>query len=112
VEPGGEPPVRVAADFLNAQFGLQLQPHESGLIDRLLRTTVEHILLVAAALLASIIVSIPLGIIAAKHSVAGPMIVGVAEIIQTIPGLALLVFMAPRQNSVGFANVLSNSTVA
>jgi osmoprotectant transport system permease protein len=54
-----------------------------------------HLFLVFISLSAAIIISIPLGIISAKYSKAGKIILGVVGIIQTIPSLALLVFMIP-----------------
>ncbi len=94
------PDTRVAANFLNETLGLEIEVQEFGLLDRVLKTTMEHLVLVVTSLAAAIAVALPLGIVAAKKPVAGQFIVGTAEIIQTIPGLALLIFM-----SVGFALV-------
>ncbi len=57
--------------------------------------TQEHLYLVFISLLSSIFVAIPLGVFAAKVPRLGPSILGIAGIIQTIPSLALLVFMVP-----------------
>lgn len=84
---------RAAADFLAATFNIQVEVEENGLASRILVTTKEHLFLVVTSLLAAIMVAVPLGIIAARHPLGGQIIVGTAEIIQTIPGLALLVFM-------------------
>ena len=46
-------------------------------------------------LVAAIIIAIPLGIVAAKFSGIGQIILGIVGIIYTIPALALLVFMIP-----------------
>ena len=49
-----------------------------------------HLILSFAALLTGLLVSVPLGVIAARSErLAGPAL-AVASIIQTIPGLALL----------------------
>jgi osmoprotectant transport system permease protein len=51
--------------------------------------------MVSISLLAAILISIPLGVIAAKTARTGQIIIGMVGIIQTIPSLALLVFMIP-----------------
>ncbi len=84
---------KTSAEFLNETFGLSIQAQETTLWTRLRKTTAEHLVLVLVSLSAAILVSVPLGIIAAKRPIVGQLIVGTAEIIQTIPGLALLVFM-------------------
>jgi osmoprotectant transport system permease protein len=92
---------RVAADFLNEQLSLSISPRESGLWERLLKTTLEHLLLVGVSLVAAILVSIPLGVAAAKNKLAGQFIIGTTEIIQTIPGLALLVLLTTAFDPLG-----------
>jgi osmoprotectant transport system permease protein len=57
--------------------------------------TVEHLVLVGISLSAAIVLAIPLGILAARHERLGQLVLGVAGIIQTIPSLALFVFMIP-----------------
>ena len=47
------------------------------------------------SLSAAIVVAIPLGILAARRERLGQIVLGAAGIIQTIPSLALLVFMIP-----------------
>lgn len=62
---------------------------------RLARTSLEHLSLVGASLLAAILVAIPLGIASAKLPRLGGMVLGVTGILQTLPSLALFVFMIP-----------------
>jgi osmoprotectant transport system permease protein len=62
---------------------------------RLLRRLGEHLTLVAISLGGAILVSIPLGVVAARRPRLGPLILSTAGLIQTIPSLALLVFMIP-----------------
>lgn len=93
VELAHQSEARAAAGLLQEKLGIQIQVSEPGLASRLWRTTRQHLFLVVISLLAAIAVSVPLGIAAARHPVAGQLIVGVTEIIQTVPGLALLVFM-------------------
>ena len=84
-----------AAGFLAETLGIQAQtPTSPGLAARVAQATAEHLLLVAISLAAAIMFAIPLGVLAAKRPVAGHFIVGLAEVVQTIPGLALLVFIA------------------
>ncbi|MGH6693441.1 MAG: glycine betaine ABC transporter substrate-binding protein, partial [Gammaproteobacteria bacterium] len=92
---GRVPEARVAADFLAANFGLEAEVPEQSARDRFLRNTRAHLLLVAVSLTAAILIAVPLGIVAAKFARAGQAILGIVGIIQTIPSLALLVFMIP-----------------
>lgn len=59
------------------------------------RLTVQHLKLVGISLLAAILVSVPLGIIASRPTLIGQLILGVSGVIQTIPSLALLALMIP-----------------
>lgn len=86
---------RVAADFINTKFGQNIDVAEPDAWKRLWRNTIDHLVLVGLSLGAAIMVSIPLGIIAARKRRMGQLILGMAGIIQTIPSLALLVFMIP-----------------
>ncbi len=89
------PESRVAADFLAKAFQMNARVAEAGMWGRFARNTRDHLYLVAISLGAAILVSIPLGILAAKRAAAGQIILGVVGIVQTIPSLALLVFMIP-----------------
>jgi osmoprotectant transport system permease protein len=89
------PEDRVAADFLAANFGIAPQVIAETFLARLLRRLGEHLGLVSISLLAAIAVSIPLGVVAARSQRIGPLILTVVGVIQTIPSLALLVFMIP-----------------
>ncbi len=91
----GETEIAVAASFLEAEFGETVEFEESTLASRLWTTTLEHLTLVGVAMLLGILVAIPLGILAARNAAAGAIILGTVGIIQTIPSLALLVFMIP-----------------
>jgi osmoprotectant transport system permease protein len=59
------------------------------------RLTAQHLLLVSVSLLAAILVSIPLGVLAAKPGLVSELILGAAGVLQTIPSLALLALMIP-----------------
>jgi osmoprotectant transport system permease protein len=86
---------RVAAEFLASSFGITATVISDTFLARLLRRLGEHIALVAISLLAAIAASIPLGIAAARSERIGPFILASVGVIQTIPSLALLVFMIP-----------------
>ncbi len=77
------------------RLGLKTEPHDAGAWERFWVNTVEHLFLVAVSLAMAIGVSIPLWVIAARFARVGQVILGVVGVIQTIPALALLVFMIP-----------------
>jgi ABC-type anion transport system duplicated permease subunit len=54
--------------------------------------TVEHLLLVAAAMFAAILIGIPLGIALVRRQNLRRWVLGAANVIQTIPSLALFGF--------------------
>jgi osmoprotectant transport system permease protein len=86
---------RVAADFLAKTFGLHVQITTDSFVVRLLQRLEEHLTLVAISLAAAIAVAIPLGVLAARRPRLGSLILTAAGVIQTIPSIALLVFMIP-----------------
>jgi len=86
---------RVASDFLAERFSLGRQAVHGTITGNILRRTQEHLRLVLVSLVAAILISIPLGIVAQKKAGLGQIILSVVGIIQTIPSLALLVFMIP-----------------
>ena len=83
----------VAAEFVQRTFGIEADIQTRGLMQRVWKTTLDHLFLVVISLFAAIAVGVPAGVIAAKTKLPGQIILGTAEIVQTIPGLALLVFM-------------------
>lgn len=88
-------PEVVAAEFLASALGIAAAPSPEGAIVRILRRTREHLELVAIALLAAIACAIPLGIVSARRPAVGRVILAVVGVVQTVPALALLVFMIP-----------------
>jgi osmoprotectant transport system permease protein len=92
-----------AQNFVYEQFGLgQLVGREApraqyaSLARRVAAYTAQHLWLVLTSLAGAIAAAIPLGVIAAKRPGLSQPILSAAEIIQTIPALALLVLlMAP-----------------
>ena len=84
-----------AADFLATTLRIAKEPAAEGRARRVGRAVAEHLSLVAASLGAAVLVAIPLGIVAARRRRMGAAILAVAGVIQTIPTLALLVFLIP-----------------
>ena len=85
----------VAAEFLRSELGVDAQTSDGTLAQRVLATTGEHLLLVIPSLLAAVLVGVPLGVIAARRPRLGRVVFAVTGILQTIPSLALLLFMIP-----------------
>jgi osmoprotectant transport system permease protein len=65
------------------------------------RLTFEQLSLVFVSLAASIVIGIPLGILAAKRPATEGTILGTAAVIQTIPSLALLAALIPLTGRIG-----------
>ena len=89
------PEEQVAAEFVAQAFGVESRVVVEGRSQRMMRRLGEHVLLVGMSLGAAILVAIPLGVVAQRWPRFGSGILAVAGIIQTIPSLALLVFMIP-----------------
>ncbi len=89
------PEQKIAADFIKQKFGAETEFKKETLFSRLLKNTRDHLFMVIISLAGAIIVSIPLGIFARQNKKASGIILGTVGVIQTIPSLALLVFMIP-----------------
>ena len=90
------PEREVAGAFLQATFGVAPAPAPPPARWRAVaRFTGRHLLLVGLSLLAAILVAVPLGILAARWRRLGQVLLAVVGVVQTIPSLALLVFMIP-----------------
>ena len=86
---------QIAANYIREIFGIHAEFTAENFWQRLWKHTADHLILVAISLSAAILVAIPLGILAVKVSRLEKIILGIVGIIQTIPSLALLVFMIP-----------------
>ncbi len=95
VKLGGEEEVLVASNFLRERLGIDIDAKASTRVERFLRYSGQHIVLVVASLCAAILIAVPLGIAAARLRYLGQVILAVVGIAQTIPAFALLVFMIP-----------------
>ncbi len=80
----------IAAKFLGAEA-----PRSQSLKSNILQRTREHLWLVGIALLFSVLVGIPLGLVAVRFHAAGQGILIASALIQTVPSLALLCFLIP-----------------
>jgi osmoprotectant transport system permease protein len=92
-------PAQVAAGFLATAFTARtaaksVTPAETW-VDRLKVHTIEHLGLVSGAVIASVLIGVPLGILAARRARLGAVVLAVTGIVQTIPSLALLALMIP-----------------
>ncbi len=65
------------------------------------RLTAQHLLLVFASLAASIVIGVPLGVIAHRHPPLGGWVLGAVSVVQTIPSLALLALLIAALGLIG-----------
>ena len=91
----GETENVVARDFLRDALRIAVAVQDAGFGSRLWLRTKEHLFLVSVSMTLGIIVAIPLGIVAFKRPGLGQAILGTVGVVQTVPALALLVFMIP-----------------
>ncbi|WHZ18694.1 MAG: ABC transporter permease subunit [Rhodanobacteraceae bacterium] len=87
----GESETRVAADFL----GVQADSGGGAFWPQLARYTLQHLALVGISLSLAIVIAVPLGVFAARWRRLGQIVLGLTGILQTVPSLALFVFMIP-----------------
>ena len=90
---------RVAEDFL-AGTAASVRPSErvgllAGTLDVVQRHGPRHLMLVVVSLAISILVGVPLGILAYSRRRIGVGVLGFAGVVQTIPSLALFCFFIP-----------------
>ncbi len=93
VEQDDVPESQVAAEFATQRLAIDAEAQVESAAQRLLRLTGQHLALVAVSLAAAILMAVPLGIVAARWPGAGQGILGGVGVLQTIPSLALLVFL-------------------
>ena len=84
-----------AAEFISEHFDIVSKTQKINWLESLLKNTYEHLKLVGISLSAALVVALPLGIISARRRNIGQIILSIVGIIQTIPSLALFVFMIP-----------------
>jgi osmoprotectant transport system permease protein len=87
---------QAAAAWLRMALGVAApDAGRAGRSPSLWRTTREHLQLTGVSLLAAIAVALPLGILSARRRRLGQVVLAAVGIVQTVPSLALLVFMLP-----------------
>ncbi|RLA15206.1 MAG: amino acid ABC transporter permease [Gammaproteobacteria bacterium] len=92
-----QPAKEVAAQFLENRLKLapaDVRP-QSNLRKELWITTSQQLFMVGVSMFAALLLALPLGVLAAKKPAIGRLILGLTGAVQTIPSLALLVFMIP-----------------
>lgn len=82
----------VVANFLGIRVDAGAN---AGLWTRLLQRSEEHVRLVVLSLGLAVLLAIPLGILAARLKRLGQLVIGLTGILQTVPSLAMFVFMIP-----------------
>ena len=86
---------RAAQGFLKQALSIDSEAKDDSFFSRLRKNTLQHLYLVSISLAAAILIAIPLGILAYKVRRVAQAVLGIVSIIQTLPSLALLVFMIP-----------------
>jgi osmoprotectant transport system substrate-binding protein/osmoprotectant transport system permease protein len=98
VDLDGKHVAEVAAAFLAggapAAAGASAGAHR-GILGEIVTLTRDHFLLVLISVGAAIVLGIPMGILAARFRRAGQLELSVIAMLQTVPALALLMFMIP-----------------
>ena len=97
-----EPEAAIAAAVVRERFGGAGSVAAPTAGSRFWRHTQQHLLLTGLSLAAAILIGLPLGIFAAQSPALGRLVLGLAGLVQTVPALALLVFMIPLLG-IGFA---------
>lgn len=90
-----EPESQVAEQFLREQFRIDGHVQEESRGARIWARTREHLAMVGSSLGAAVLVAIPLGVIAFNRRRVGKVVFAIADVLQTLPALALLVFLIP-----------------
>ncbi len=90
-----QPETAVAADFLKTYFKVEAVQQLDTRWSRIAGHTREHLAMVAVSLGAAILIALPLGIVAFYRRRVGRVAFLVADVLQTLPALALLVFLIP-----------------
>ncbi|MBL8268662.1 MAG: ABC transporter permease subunit [Steroidobacter sp.] len=90
-----EPESQIAASFLREQLNVAAEAKVESRSTRIWQRTREHLAMVAISLGLAVLVAVPLGIVAFYRRTIGRWVFGIADVLQTLPALALLVFLIP-----------------
>ena len=85
----------VAAEFAAELLQTEVRAQTRSLWGQLWNATLEHIFMVLVSMFAAVLLAVPLGIAAVRWRRLGQALLALVGIVQTIPSLALLVFMIP-----------------
>lgn len=90
-----EPEAQIAASFLRDQLNVSAEAKVQSRSSRIWQRTREHLAMVGISLGLAVLVAVPLGIVAFHRRGVGRVVFAIADVLQTLPALALLVFMIP-----------------
>jgi osmoprotectant transport system permease protein len=91
----GRPVPEVAAAFLGRGGPEAGAARGRALLGEVVALSADHLLLVLIAVGAAVVLGIPMGVAAARYRRAGQLELSVIAMLQTVPALALLMFMIP-----------------
>lgn len=90
-----QPEAQVASRFLREQLHVDSDAKVQSRAARVWQRTREHLAMVAISLVLAVLVAVPLGIVAFYRRGLGRVVFAIADVLQTLPALALLVFLIP-----------------
>lgn len=90
-----EPEAEIAASFLREQLKVNAEVKVQSRSARIWQRTREHLAMVGISLGLAVLVAVPLGILAFYRPGVGRIVFAIADVLQTLPALALLVFLIP-----------------
>lgn len=85
----------VAQRFAVERFDVTTSAGLDTRMSRIWQRTREHLGMVAVSLVAAIVIAVPLGIAAYRNRNVARVAFAIADVLQTVPALALLVFLIP-----------------
>ena len=89
------PEGEVAGQFARERLNMHTHTQREGRVARIARRTLEHLAMVGLSLGAAVVFALPLGVLAYRAPRFGRIAFAVADVLQTVPALALLVFLIP-----------------
>lgn len=85
----------VAEEAVQQWTGQAVDLGRESMADMIQRATLRHLYLVGVSLVLAILIAVPLGVISALSPALGRAVLSITAIAQTIPSLALFVFLIP-----------------
>jgi osmoprotectant transport system permease protein len=90
-----QPETQIASSFLREQLNVASDAKVQSRMARVWQRTREHLAMVGISLGLAVLVAVPLGVIAFYRPAVGRVVFAIADVLQTLPALALLVFLIP-----------------